>query len=59
MVGKIRETGGFSAGTERVRSYEYDMAHEQNSIKLEPKDILPNINHTQAAERVEKCRFCP
>jgi len=25
--------------------------------KLEAKDVLPNINRTQAAERAEKCRF--
>jgi len=25
----------------------------------EPKDVLPNINRTQAAENAEKCRFCP
>ena len=28
-------------------------------FKLEAKHVLPNINHTQAAERAEKCRFCP
>jgi len=27
--------------------------------ELEAKDVLPNINCTQAAERVEKCRSCP
>jgi len=26
-------------------------------IKLEPKDILPNINRTQATERAKKCRL--
>jgi len=25
--------------------------------RLEAKDVLPNINRTQAAERAEKCRF--
>jgi len=28
-------------------------------LKLEAKDVLPNINHMQAAERAEKCHFCP
>jgi len=23
------------------------------------KDVLPNIDHTQAAKTTEKCRFCP
>jgi len=23
------------------------------------QESLPNINRTQAAERAEKCRFCP
>jgi len=32
--------------------------HEKNFFKLEAKDVLPNINHTQAAELAEKCRFC-
>jgi len=27
------------------------------SLKLEAKDVLPNINRTQDAERAEKCRF--
>jgi len=27
--------------------------------KLEAKDVLPNINRTQAAERATKWRFCP
>jgi len=27
--------------------------------KKQPKDVLPNVNRTQAAERAEKCRFCP
>jgi len=27
--------------------------------KLEAKDILPNINRTQAAARVENAVFCP
>jgi len=26
--------------------------------KLEAKDVLRNTNHTQAAERAEKCFFC-
>jgi len=26
--------------------------------KLEAKDVLPNINRTQAAKRTKKCRFC-
>jgi len=26
-------------------------------MKLEVKDVLRNINHMQAAERAEKCRF--
>jgi len=25
--------------------------------KLEAKDVLPNTNRTQAAERAEECRF--
>jgi len=29
-----------------------------NFIQLKAKDVLPNINLTQAAERAEKCRFC-
>jgi len=29
------------------------------NIKLEAKDILPNINRTQAVERAEKCHFYP
>jgi len=29
-----------------------------NAKKLEAKDVLPNINRMQAAETVEKCRFC-
>jgi len=27
--------------------------------KLEVKDVLPNTNRMQAAERAEKCGFCP
>ena len=27
--------------------------------KLEAKNVLPNMNHTQAAERAEKSCFCP
>ena len=30
---------------------------QQQQQKLEAKDVLPNINHTQAAERAKKCRF--
>ena len=30
-----------------------------NINKLEAKDVLPNINRTQAAERAEKFRFRP
>jgi len=26
---------------------------------LEAKDVLPNINRTQATKKAEKCRFCP
>jgi len=29
------------------------------SLILEAKDVLPNINRTQAAERAEEYRFCP
>ena len=29
-----------------------------NLAKLKAKDVSPNINRTQAAERDEKCRFC-
>jgi len=29
----------------------------QTEEKLEAKDVLPNMNRTQAAERAEKCRF--
>jgi len=25
--------------------------------KLEAKDVLPNINHTQTAERAKECHF--
>jgi len=28
-------------------------------VKLEAKDVLPNINRTQAAERAEKAVFVP
>jgi len=32
----------------------------RNAIKkLEAKDVLPNINHTQATERSEHAVFCP
>jgi len=27
--------------------------------QIEAKDVLLNINRTQAAERAKKCRFCP
>jgi len=30
---------------------------QQQQQKLEAKDVLPNINRTQAAERGKKCRF--
>jgi len=29
------------------------------SSQLEARDVLPNIDRTRAAERAEKCRFCP
>jgi len=29
----------------------------KKNMKLEAKDVLPNINRTQATERDEKCRF--
>jgi len=29
----------------------------KNKIELEAKDVLPNINCMQAAERAVKCRF--
>jgi len=28
------------------------------AIKLQVKDVLPNIDRTQAAEMAEKCLFC-
>jgi len=28
-------------------------------LKLEAKNVLPNVNHMQATERAEKCRFSP
>jgi len=31
----------------------------QNIISTRGSNVLPNINRTQAAERVEKCRFIP
>jgi len=31
----------------------------KNNLKPEAKDVLPSINRTQAAERTEKCCFCP
>jgi len=31
--------------------------HKKTTKKLEAKDVLPNINRTQAAERAEKFRF--
>ena len=37
---------------------EHIMACPIGRPKLEAKDVLPNINRTQAAERAEKCRFC-
>jgi len=30
---------------------------KEEPLKLEAKDVLPNINCTQATERAEKCRF--
>ena len=32
---------------------------KQNTTKPETKDVLSNINRTQATEMAEKCRFCP
>jgi len=32
---------------------------QQQQQKLEAKDVLPNINHTQAAERAKNAVFCP
>jgi len=32
-------------------------AINEQTNKLEAKDVLPNINRTQGAERAEKCRF--
>jgi len=37
----------------------YRVLRLKQVITLEAKDVLPNINRTQAAERAEKCRFCP
>jgi len=31
----------------------------KHSTKLEAKEVLPNINHMQAIERVKKCPFDP
>ena len=31
----------------------------KKTIKIEAKDVLPNINRTKAAERAGKCHFCP
>jgi len=30
---------------------------DKQANKLEAKDVLPNVNRTQAAEWAEKCRF--
>ena len=35
----------------------YLLPFNQSIDQLEAKDVLPNINPTQAAERPEKCRF--
>jgi len=32
---------------------------KENKRKLEAKDVLPNINCTQAAERAKNAIFCP
>jgi len=40
-------------------SMESDIGKCPEEPELEAEDVLPNINRTQAAERVEKCRFCP
>jgi len=45
-----------------VRSYlGLLIAHQliKNNKKLRAKDVLPNINHTQAAERAENAVFVP
>jgi len=31
----------------------------KHSTKLKAKEVLPNINHTQAIERAKKCPFVP
>ena len=33
--------------------------NRESGSKLEAKDVLPNINRTQAVERAEKSHFCP
>ena len=35
-----------------------ELAYVKQIIQLEAKDVLPNINRTQATERAAKCRFC-
>ena len=34
-----------------------ELADLKRNWKLEAKDVLPNVNRTQAAERAKKCRF--
>jgi len=36
---------------------EIGQLNKNRILILEAKDVLPNINCTQAAERAEKCRF--
>jgi len=31
----------------------------KETFKTAGKDVLPNINRVQAAERADKCHFCP
>jgi len=54
----------FSSNSSRIscnqhRQHRLNVNVNVTYVKLEAKDVLPNINCTQAAERAEKCRFCP
>ena len=40
----------------RVKTY---ILHIKNRLKLEAKDVLPNFNHMQAAEKAEIAVSCP
>jgi len=46
-------------GQSTARNRNRISTEEELKFKLEAKDVVPNINRTQAAEWAEKCRFCP